>query len=250
LLASTPPSQGYLGLLRSLPCHKNGGGLTLDGQKVEASAPGSVRNGYEMGNPDAKTLDEDQEAEDPQMLPVYFTRDQFGHLLSKIEDRDLRELVTMAALTGLRLGELLAMTWTWVDLSRKTITVQNSVTFTTKCKRARIVPLSEEAYEVLIARRERMQDGIQHVFTRRGRDMNSVRESKMFKKAVRESGLPDTLHFHSLRHTFASWLVQSGASLCQVSQLLGHSSTNVTEIHAHLVPNQMHGVISALKLEN
>jgi integrase len=176
----------------------------------------------------------------PETLPAYFTREQFRALLAVIENRDMRELVTLAALTGLRQGELLAMRWEWVDLERRVLTVTNSEHFTTKSKRVRVVPLCDEARTVLLSLNERAKDsGL--VFR-----LEADRVTHTFKKAVRRAGLPEALHFHSLRHTFASWLVQGGVSLYQVSRLLGHSSTAVTEQYAHLVPSDMHGILAPL----
>jgi integrase len=111
----------------------------------------------------------------------------------------LRELVTLAALTGLRQGELIAMRWDWVDFDRRVLTVTNSEQFTTKSKRARVVPLCDEARTVLLSLNERAKDR-GPVFTRKGHPMEEQWVSKGFKKAVRAAQLPDTLHFHSLRH--------------------------------------------------
>ena len=183
-----------------------------------------------------------------EVIPAFFTRDEFKVLCGKIEDRDFRELVVVGALTGLRLGELTAAEWDWFDLKRRTVTVQNLNNFTTKSKKVRVVPLCDEALTVLLARNERSRDA--KVFTVKGRSLDRCPVSHTFKKHVRAAKLNDRLHFHSLRHTFASWLVQGGVSLYQVTKLLGHSSTAVTEIYAHLVPSDMHGVLGPLHLEN
>jgi len=58
--------------------------------------------------------------------------------------------------------------------------------------------------------------------------------SKMFKKACRAAGVSEGIHFHSLRHSFASRLVQQGVPLYTVKELLGHSSIATTEIYSHL----------------
>ncbi len=58
--------------------------------------------------------------------------------------------------------------------------------------------------------------------------------SKQFKKAVRASNVNANIHFHSLRHSFASALVQRGVSLYAVKELLGHENIKTTQIYSHL----------------
>lgn len=52
--------------------------------------------------------------------------------------------------------------------------------------------------------------------------------------------------FHSLRHSFASWLVQDGVSIYEVQKLLGHSSVKVTEIYSHLVASELHKSVNKI----
>jgi len=70
--------------------------------------------------------------------------------------------------------------------------------------------------------------------------------AKRFKEAIRACGLDPRLHFHSLRHTFASLLVKDGVSLYHVQKLLGHSSPRVTEIYAHLGGSELLGSVERL----
>ncbi len=58
--------------------------------------------------------------------------------------------------------------------------------------------------------------------------------SKKFKKVVRAVGLYDEIHFHSLRHSFASMLVQLGVSLYVIKELLGHEDLSTAQIYSHL----------------
>ena len=60
--------------------------------------------------------------------------------------------------------------------------------------------------------------------------------SHWFKKYVRGAGLSDEYNFHTLRHTFASWLRLAGVSLDQIQYWLEHSSITTTEVYAHLIP--------------
>lgn len=73
---------------------------------------------------------------------------------------------------------------------------------------------------------------------------NSLRH--VFKRVVRAAGLAEAIHFHSLRQTFASWLVQGGVSLYPVGRLLSHSNTQTTEIDADLQAEPMLDVVNLI----
>jgi site-specific recombinase XerD len=87
-----------------------------------------------------------------------------------------------------------------------------------------------------------------YVFHSGGRRYREDRVSKVFKKCVFKSGVNPRLHFHSLRHSFCSLLVQRGASLYEVQKLTGHSSQIVTQIHSHLQPEQLHSTVNKINL--
>lgn len=65
---------------------------------------------------------------------------------------------------------------------------------------------------------------------------------------VHKLGLNEKLHFHSLRHTFASWLVQNGVSLYEVQKLLGHGNISVTQVYAHLQPERLHSTVNRISI--
>lgn len=141
-----------------------------------------------------------------------------------------------------------AVAWDWIDFTRKVLIVKNTSSFTTKSKHVRMVPLCPEVLIILLARYERLHVNQSLLFARKGKPMDEDYVTHQFKALVRGAGLPEELHFHSMRHGFPSWLVQGGVSLFQVGKLLGHSSTHATEIYAHLVPQDMHGVLGPLHL--
>ena len=148
--------------------------------------------------------------------------------------------------TGLRLGELIGLQWTDVDFVRKVITVHNSETFTTKNKKIRVVPMSEQLWRMLAVCKETASCAV--VFHLNGQQLNGEKVSKAFKAYVRSAKLNDGLHFHSLRHTFATWLVQDGASIYEVQKLMGHSSLTVTQIYSHLAASELHSVVNRISL--
>ncbi len=76
--------------------------------------------------------------------------------------------------------------------------------------------------------------------------LNQECVSKNFKKAVRKSKLSERIHFHSLRHSFASILVQKGASIYVVKELIGHSDISTTQIYSHTNLENLRNAIQKL----
>lgn len=182
----------------------------------------------------------------PELQPAYFSPDDFLALLGVIKAEDYRELVLCGVSTGLRLGELLSLQWKDVDFAQRVVRVQNSDVFTTKNKRNRCVPMTSRLYAMLEVRKTRATCGL--VFHNNFRRMTEDNVSKTFKRHVRAAGLGHELHFHSLRHTFATWLAQAGVSIFEIQKLLGHSSISTTMVYAHLAPSELHGAVNKIQL--
>lgn len=172
---------------------------------------------------------------------MFFNESDFRLLLSVIKERDFRELCITALLSGLRLGELLAFQWTDIDFTSKIIQVKNSETFTTKLRKNRVVPMSEELFRLLKGRKERVRFECEIVFNNRyGGKLQETTTSHYFKRYVLKAGINKKLRFHSLRHSFSSALVMSGVSLYAVQKLLGHTNSQTIEIYSHLMPQRLH----------
>ncbi len=137
-----------------------------------------------------------------EQLPTYLTREDFQKLMNAIRqptDIVLKDIFLFAALTGLRLGEIINLRWQAVDLQRKLITVENSGTFQTKSGKVRVLPMGADVYRMFI-RRSTLQPALQggYVFNKNGYKLNESYVSHKFKKYVRELGPNEALHFHSL----------------------------------------------------
>jgi integrase len=156
----------------------------------------------------------------------------------------------VAVCTGLRRGELTSLRWRNVRLtgSDPFLEVLSGNGFDTKSGHGRTVPLAADALAVLTRRQAERpnEDPAAYVFPGdRGGQLNGDRLSQAFKAATREAGLPEAIHFHSLRHTCASWLAMRGVSLYLIADVLGHASTQVTQRYAHLAPGAAHAAVRA-----
>lgn len=173
-----------------------------------------------------------------QVNPAYISGTQLAEIIGKIENEIIRGLVVFAFYTGMRLNEIVNLTWRNVNLSNRIITVGDAE-FTTKGRNQRYIPICDEVALILtFSLREKeniIPIGNSYVFCKaNGEPFTGDYVSKNFKKACKAVGTDKSIHFHSLRHSFASNLVQKGVNLYTIKELLGHSSISTTEVYAHL----------------
>ena len=164
----------------------------------------------------------------PDKQPLFFSETDFEILLRVIDNRDIKDLVTFAVNTGLRQMELLTLSWNQIDFKNKFLLLDNQQHIT-KSKRVRSIPLNIKAMQVLTDREIDKNGNL--IFTFEGKALTPDYVTRKFKAYVIKAGLNPKLTLHSLRSTFASWLIQKGVSITNVSKILGHSSVRVTEAH-------------------
>jgi integrase len=182
----------------------------------------------------------------PERAPIHFKKEEFSKVLGAIQEDWLRDAVLFTLLTGVRRGEMINLRWEEVDMESKLVHIQSSATFRTKAGKRRAIPLNDTALEIL-RKRITMQD-CEYVFSNKGKQLYAHWVTKKFRQYVRGQGLNRLLHFHSLRHTFATWLVKAGVSIYEVQKLLGHSNVTVTQVYSHLASEELHSAVARLQL--
>jgi integrase len=171
----------------------------------------------------------------------WLTIEEEQRLLQAISLR-LRDLIIFALNTGMRMGEILALTWAGVDLFRRTVTV-----FRSKNGERRTIPINSIVLDVLrrkYAARSRMTDLVFHSQAGTSLDGSNIRHG--LNAALRVAKIQD-FHFHDLRHTFATRIVQAGVDLYKVQRLLGHKSPMMTQRYAHHYPESLREGVEALE---
>jgi len=151
---------------------------------------------------------------------------------------EIYDVAVLSLFSGMRIGECLKLTWADIDLDDGTIFIKD-----TKNTQNRHAYITSEMREVL-TRRQAGQSKTDKVFpsAKGGDGYNNT--WLQFKGAIDDlglnSGVTDSRQkvvIHTLRHTYASWLVQGGTPLYTVSQLMGHSDIKTTMRYAHLAPD-------------
>ena len=178
----------------------------------------------------------------------FLTRDEAQTLLATLrkESRESWEIALLSLHCGLRAGEIFKLTHADIHVSKKLLFVKG------KGGRNRFAFMTKEVKEMLS--KKKTDDPNALLFT--GSQEKLRREVPFaFRRVVSElgfnNGIKDSRNkvvFHTLRHTYASWLVQQGEDLYVVKDRLGHSTLAMTERYSHLAPDS--GKRTVEKIEN
>jgi len=157
--------------------------------------------------------------------------------------RNLYPLVLLAISTGARQTELLSLRWSDIDLDRQVAVLQH-----TKNGDRRALPLQGEALRVLQELRDRAgtDTDADHVFFgRKGPTLPQPFPTNAWKRALEKAEIED-LRFHDLRHTAASYLAMSGATLAEIAEILGHKTLAMVKRYAHLTDQHTSRVVARM----
>jgi len=136
-------------------------------------------------------------------------------------------LVVIALSTGARFSEILNLKWNEVDLKRKIFYFMD-----TKNGENRDVPVSAKAYELIKQHSKIRKINSEYVFARPdGKKPMDLRHQ--WEEAIKKANLTD-FRFHDLRHTAASYLAMNGATLVEISEILGHKTMQMVKRYSHL----------------
>ncbi len=177
----------------------------------------------------------------------FFTHEEADTLMEHLtkKSKDLHDMALISLHCGLRAGEIFDLAWERVYLDRNAIVVLD-----TKGK-DRTVYMTEDVKRIL--ENKKFNKPTDLVFTnRKGEKIKEV--SNTFSRTVNElkfnEGIEDPrlkVYFHTLRHTYASWLVQEGVTLYTVKELLGHSTLAMTERYSHLAKDNLKNAVKVLE---
>ncbi|RNC63093.1 MAG: Tyrosine recombinase XerC [Candidatus Dichloromethanomonas elyunquensis] len=156
--------------------------------------------------------------------------------ISKNGRRD-QVIIEMLYGSGLRVSELVGLNVTDIDLASSLIRVSG------KGKKERIVPLTDPAKEAIIRYLEKRNDKEQALLLNyKDTRLTSRSVRRILDKLERKANLNQHIHPHMLRHTFATHLLDGGADLRSVQELLGHKKLSSTQIYTHLTREKLRNV--------
>ena len=161
----------------------------------------------------------------------YMDDSQLEKLLTVLKmdkNRSVCQIALFLLSTGARLNEAMQATWNQIDKENRVWRIPAS---NSKSKRIRSVPLNDSAIEVL--NQLDTEGKCEHVFISHRTGKKYVNIHKIWERIRKKAGC-ETCRLHDLRHIYASFLVNSGRTLYEVQQILGHSDPKVTMRYSHL----------------
>ncbi len=184
----------------------------------------------------------------------FLTHEEAEVLLTALKEksRDVYDMSLLALHCGLRASEIFSLTWGDVDTEKETLLIKDP-----KNKRNRYAFMTGAVKAMLEGKAAGVKSEL--VFKARATDEDGKhkqvdRISKTFSRIVDSlklnEGIDDDRQkvvFHSLRHTFASWLVQDGVDLYTVKELMGHERIDMTERYSHLSPTALRNAVKTLE---
>lgn len=169
-------------------------------------------------------------------LPQIIDKDFLIQKISEIKNLKHKAILALAFSTGIRVSEVIHLKITDIDSNRMIITIRQA-----KGAKDRLTPLSQYILELL---REyfKAYRPVEYLFNGQFGLMYSEKSCNQIVKKY----LGQDYHFHLLRHSFATSLLESGTDLRIIQKLLGHNSSKTTEIYTHVSKNIISKVVTPL----
>jgi len=174
-------------------------------------------------------------------LPNVFSESEIERLLSSVKNAKHRTILMLIYSGGLRIGESIRLRKEDVSIDRKTIFIKGG-----KGKKDRYTVLSDIMIEQLVLYLEAYKPDYWLFEGQDGGQYSTSSIQKIFRRAVKKAGANPYSTVHTLRHSFATHLLERGMDLRYIQELLGHNSAETTQIYTHITKRGRERLVSPL----
>lgn len=157
-----------------------------------------------------------------------------------------RQVLIFLRFTGCRPGELCRLEWSDIDLDNQVIVLRRHKT-SKKTKKPRIIPLHPVVLKLLIHLRRRQESDRLVFLTHRRTPWNRSNLSLRVRRAREAAGIPSDAKLYGLRHAFGTRSIVNGVDIKTLAELMGHTTTRMTEHYLHLAGQRAHLAAAMLR---
>ncbi|PIN77989.1 integrase [Candidatus Woesearchaeota archaeon CG10_big_fil_rev_8_21_14_0_10_34_8] len=168
-------------------------------------------------------------------LPKVLTKTQIIEMINKTNNLKHKLLIILLYSSGMRISECLNLKWQDLDLENNIIKINQG-----KGKKDRITILAETAKQYL------KDNNKEYIFTGRNSKLTVRSAQEIIKKAGKRANIKQPISPHTLRHSFATHLLDQGTDLRHIQKLLGHSRISTTQVYTHLTKRDISNIKSPL----
>lgn len=194
----------------------------------------------------------------PQEERKVFTQDEIAQLLNAIDIQEIKDIVIFALTLGCRLGEIINIQISDLDMINRRIEIKNKKDFLLKTRKNRVIPMTDSIYELFMSLRKKgnnsnvieLSSASDYLFTNKYNiKLNRDYVSKTFKRFVNKCGFDPKLCFKSLRHTALSRMANNNVPLNIVKEIAGHSELKTTAIYLHVDLEEMRKKLNSIEMK-
>jgi len=176
-------------------------------------------------------------------IPKVLTKEEVKNLISNTNNQKSKLIISLIYAAGLRVSEVTNLKIKDLDFVEKIGKIKKS-----KGKKDRFfnIPnfLLVDLEEQVSSQQENKK---KYLFSGRDDKMTTRNIQKIVQKAARRVGLGDEVHCHTLRHSFATHLLENGIDLRKIQELLGHSDLSTTQIYTHISTQEIKKIASPIE---
>jgi len=177
----------------------------------------------------------------PKTLPVVLTKEETKQLISVISNTKHRLMVQLLYSAGLRVSELVKLKVTDLDIKNKYGWVRKG-----KGNKDRLFIIADTIKDELERTIKQSNYGWLFKGQKEGTHLSTRSIQQIIKRAAKQANISKGVHPHTLRHSFATHLIENGSDVVQVQSLLGHASPETSMIYVHTARPKMINVTSPL----
>lgn len=175
-------------------------------------------------------------------LPIVLSREEIGKIIDSLSNLKHRLLISLSYGAGLRVSEVINLKIKDINLNELTIHIKEA-----KGKKDRITIFSERLKDEL-KNLINSKDPNDYLFaSERGGKLSERTAQKIFENALKKTGIKKDATFHSLRHSFATHLLEKGVDIRYVQELLGHQNIRTTQLYTKVTNPNLKNIKSPLE---
>lgn len=175
-------------------------------------------------------------------IPDVLTKEEIKKLLESCSNKKSRLMLSLIYACGLRVSEIVNLKINDLNFNERVGKIKQS-----KGKKDRVFNIPDKLFKQLFKQREEQKKlNKEYLFTGKNGNLSTRNIQKIVQTAVKKSGITKQVHPHTLRHSFATHLLEDGIDIRYIQGLLGHSSISTTELYTHISAQQLKKIKSPI----